>query len=99
MLCFKESSETYPNHSNEDAGIKNNGLYSVNYIRIACSSGNIAVLGSRQVFDERILLRFFLHDAFHFGVSQRSQKLILSQMLDNHPHIKLINKERAVNYS
>ena len=48
----------YPIHDRiqrlEAAGIRHKGLYSVNCVRIACSSGNITVLGSRQVFDERI---------------------------------------------
>ena len=39
---------------NEVAGIRHNKLYSVNCVRIACSSENIRVLGSPQVFDERI---------------------------------------------
>ena len=61
----------------EAAEIIHNELYSVNCVRINCSSENIMVLGSPQVFDERILLEFFLHDAFDFGVRHRSQKLIL----------------------
>ena len=74
----------------EAAGIRYNGLYSVNCVRIACSSENITVLVSRQVFDERILLRFVLHDAFHFGVRQRSQKLILHKILYNTPRMRFI---------
>ena len=62
---------------NEAAGNKHNELYSVNFVRMACSSENITFLGSPQVFDERISLHAFLHDAFHFGVRQRSLKLIL----------------------
>ena len=42
----------------EAAGIKHNGLYSVNCVNINCGSVNITVLGSPQVFDERILLQF-----------------------------------------
>ena len=56
--------------------IRHNELYSVNCVHIACRYGNITVLASLQIFNERILLRF-LHDAFHFGARQRSQKLIL----------------------
>ena len=54
---------------NEAAGIRHNGIYSVNCLHIACISENITVLGSHQSFYERILLRF-LHDAFHLGVRQ-----------------------------
>ena len=61
----------------EATGIINNDIYSVNCVRIACSSKNITVLGSPQVLDERILLRFRLHYEFHFSVRQKIQKLIL----------------------
>ena len=43
----------------EAARIRHNELYSVHCVRIDCSSENITILGSDQVFDERILLRFF----------------------------------------
>ena len=43
----------------EATGIRHNELYSVNCVRIICSSENITVLGSPQLFDERILFRFF----------------------------------------
>ena len=36
-----------------------NELYSVNFVRIACSSENITVLCSPQDFDEWILSQFF----------------------------------------
>ena len=45
---------------------------------------NITILGSLKVFDERISQQVFLHDAFHFGVRQRSQKLILHHILDRY---------------
>ena len=38
---------------------------------------NITVLVSCQVFDERVLYQVFLHGAFHFGVRQGRQKLII----------------------
>ena len=41
------------------AGIRYNRIYSVNCVRINCSSENITVLDSPHVFDEMILLRFF----------------------------------------
>ena len=52
----------------------------------------ITVLGSRQVFEERIFLQMFLHNALHFGVRQRIQKLILYQILDINSCISFINK-------
>ena len=45
-----------------------------------------------KFFDERILLRFFLHDAFHINVRQRNQKLILHQIIDAYPRISLLIK-------
>ena len=38
----------------EAAGNRHNEFYSVNYVRIDCSSGNTTVFRSPQVFDERI---------------------------------------------
>ena len=40
-------------------GIRNNGIYSVNCVQVACSSENIMIIGYCQIFDKRILLRFF----------------------------------------
>ena len=51
----------------------------------------------RQVFDERILLQDFVHDSSHFCVSQRSQKLILHELLDIYPRITFI--KRSVKFS
>ena len=42
------------------------------------------------------LISFFLHDAFHFSVRQRSQKLILHQILDAYPWISFINNRNRV---
>ena len=39
----------------EAVGIGHNEIYSVNCVRIACSSGDLMVLGSPQAFDEKIL--------------------------------------------
>ena len=53
----------YPNTSHswttEAAGIIRNSPYLVNCVHINCSSKNMKVLGSPQVFDESILLNFF----------------------------------------
>ena len=59
-----------------------NGIYSVNCVHVVCSSEKITVLGPHQVFDENILLKFFLHNAFHFGVRQIIQKIVLHQTHD-----------------
>ena len=80
------------NHDHEAAGIRHTGIYSVNCVHSACSSENKTVLGSRHVFDERILLGFFLHRPFHFGVRQRRQKLILHQILDVYPRFSFMNR-------
>ena len=53
---------------------------------------NITVLGSRQVFDERILYQDLFTHGFHFGVMKRSQNLILHQILDIYPQVIFINK-------
>ena len=52
----------------EAAGIIHNELYSVNCVRIACSSENMTVLGFPQVLMKGFRSKDFLHDAFHFGV-------------------------------
>ena len=78
-------------HPYKAAGIRHNGLYLVNCIRINCSSENITVLDSWQVCDERILLRFF-NDKFHIGVMQIRLNFILHQILYVYPRIKFINK-------
>ena len=41
---------------------------------------------------------YFLHNAFHVGVRQRSPKLILHAIPDVYPHANFMNK-RAVNCS
>ena len=58
----------------EAAGIRHNELYSVNYERIICSSGNITVLGPPQVFDERVLLHFIktMHSIWVSGKEAKS---------------------------
>ena len=43
------------------AGVKHNRVYSVNFVRIACSSENITVLGSKQVFYERIIVNHIIY--------------------------------------
>ena len=42
----------------EAAGIIHNGIHLFNCVRINCSSGDMMVLGSPQVFDEGVLLLF-----------------------------------------
>ena len=64
------------------AVIRHNRLYSVNGVRINCSSENVTVLGPPQVYMKRFYCDLFLHDTFHFGVRQRSQKLILHKIFD-----------------
>ena len=59
-------------------------------MHIIFSSVNITVLGSPQVFDEKILVHFVLHQAFHFGVRQIIQKLVLHKILDTYPPINKI---------
>ena len=83
---FKSSNKSHQLTIVEAAGIKHNGLYSVNCVRLDCSSENITVLDSSQVFDERIL----------FSVMHRSQKLILNQIFDIYPRIKFINKGLSI---
>ena len=82
--------------SSEAAGIRHNGIYSVKCVRIHCRSKNITGLGSPQVFDEWILLQFFLHDTFYVHVRQRIQKFILYQILNLYPHIIFIHKELSI---
>ena len=73
--------------------IRQNRLYSVDCVRIACSYENITVLGSRQFFDEMVLLRIlFLYNAFHVD----SQKLILHQILAVYQRINFINKGLSI---
>ena len=54
------------------------------------------VLGSPQVFDKRVLLRFFKHDKFHFGVRHRSQNMILHRIINAYPRINFINKGLSI---
>ena len=68
--------------TSEAAGISHNMIYSVNCAWIACRYYNITDLSPPQVFDGSILLRFFKHNAFHFTVRQRTQKMILHQIVD-----------------
>ena len=91
---------TYFVHTTEAAGIINNGIYSVNCLHIACIFGNVTVLCPREVFYEKNLLRFSLYDSFHFGVRERSQKLILHQILqDTHGFILFNQKELIIAWS
>ena len=41
-------------------------------------------------------IAIFLHDAFHFCDRQRSQKLILHQIIDAYPRIGFINKGLSI---
>ena len=83
-------------HDVEAKWIRRNGIYSPKCVRINFSFKNITVLGFPQVFDKRILLKYFLHDIFHFCASQRSQKLILHEKLDAYPHISFITKGLSI---
>ena len=74
--------------------IRHKGVYSVYCVLIICSSDNITVLGSRQVFTDRVLLIFFLLDALHFNVRQRIQKKY--QILDVYPRIILTSKGLSI---
>ena len=65
LIMFHENTELLPSGESHDLSLGNkakqarhNGIYSLNCVRINFSSGNITVLGSYQVFDKRILLRF-----------------------------------------
>ena len=51
---FYQKSGRNQNLDIEIEGIRHNDIYSVNCVRIACSSKSIIVLGSPQVFDEQI---------------------------------------------
>ena len=69
LYCIKTN-----NHASEAAVIIHNNIYSVNCVSIACSYKNITVLGSPQVFDERILIQFFytLHSILVLGKEAKS---------------------------
>ena len=71
-------------------------IYFFSCVHIARSSENITVLGFHQFFDEIVLSQFISHDAFHFSVRQRNQKLILRQILNIYICIKLINKGLSI---
>ena len=61
-LLISDCSCVHHAHGIEDieaVGIIHYRLYRVNRVHIACSSENITVLGSPQVFDERVLLQIF----------------------------------------
>ena len=54
---------------------------------------NITVFGSRQVFDESILLHFFKHYTLNIDIRQKTPKLILYTILYLHPKLNFINKK------
>ena len=47
-------------------------------------------------FDDRITYQVFLHYAFHLGVWQRSQKLILHQILDIYQRISFMDQGLSI---
>ena len=69
-----------------------NKLRKLDITCIDCSSSNITVFGSHQVFDEIIPLCFFLHNALHVVVKQIIQNLILHTIVDVYPNINFMNK-------
>ena len=80
----------------EAAGIGHKRLLSVDIVCITCSYKNITAFNSRQVFDERISLWFFLHNAFHVGVSRRSKNLILHTIFVVYPSVNFMNNGLSI---
>ena len=85
---------TYSWTSTEAAGIIHNGLYSVSYVRIAWAKRNGFRFPPSFLWKDFVEKKF--HDVFHFGVRQRSQKLILYQILYAYLNFTLTNEEMAI---
>ena len=49
-----------------------------------------------QVFDERVWLPIFVHNAFHIKVSQITPKLILHKIINVYPRIDFIIKGLSI---
>ena len=79
---------------NEALGIRYNGFYSVNCVCATCRKHKSFRLA--PIFWWKYFVTRFLHDTFNFGVRQRCQKLILHQIIDIYPCIKLINKGLSI---
>ena len=66
----------------EAAVIRHKEFYSVNFLRIAFRFDNINGFRIPLRFLWKGFIVFFLHDALHLGISQRTQKSILYWILD-----------------
>ena len=78
---------------NEASGIIHNGLYSVYFVRMNCSSENITVLGYTQFFDARILQHFFytIHSMSVLGKEAKSW-FYIKYLMHTHVLVLLIKK-------
>ena len=74
----------------EAAGIRHNGRYPVNCVRIACIYENITVLGSRRVLMKVFYYIFFYTMHSIFGVLAKEAKSLSHVKYLMHTHILVL---------